>query len=178
MDRGADVEFGAVICCFDPVDIGDAHDLLALAQAHRNAGQVLGVQCLLHETRQLPHLTIAHDVLRTLQSFYKCGVGKGLHEIVERVDAERLERELFVRGDKDDRWHALGADCANHAEAVDLRHLHVKQDEIGIERLDGFDRGLAVAAVAHTLELRIAPDQLAQSRARERLVVNDEDVES
>src|SRR5258705_12557629 len=117
---------------------------------------------------------IVNQPLGAPQRGRQLGVAERLQQIVERVHAKRLEREFFVRGDKDDRRHPLGADRADHTEPVDLRHLHVEQDEVGLERFDRLDRRLAVGAVTNGFELRILADQLAQPCAGQGLVVDDE----
>ena len=62
-----------------------------------------------------------------------------------------------------------------HLEAVELRHLDVEEHQVGRElghRLDGVE---AVAAFGHNRDARMRAEKLAHDRARQRLVVDDDD---
>jgi hypothetical protein len=62
-----------------------------------------------------------------------------------------------------------------HLEAVELRHLDVQEEEVGLQlgrRLHGLE---AVAALAHDLGLGDAIEVFAQEDAGRFLVVHDED---
>ena len=97
-----------------------------------------------------------------------------LQQVVERLDLEGAQRVLIVGGHEHDRRHALGADRLNHLEAVELRHVHVEEHEIGRLGEDGLDGFDAVPGFADHLDVRFRTEQRFHPLARERLVVDDE----
>ena len=66
------------------------------------------------------------------------------------------------------------ADAFEDVEPVEVRHLDVQEDEVGLELLDRENGLAAVAAFAHDLDLRLLGQEAAQPLAREGLVVHDE----
>ncbi|HVE80023.1 MAG TPA: hypothetical protein VNA89_14250 [Gemmatimonadaceae bacterium] len=99
---------------------------------------------------------------------------EGLQEIVERVDGEGVERVTVVRGHEHHRRHSLGADGAHDGEAIELRHLHVEEDEVRGEAGDLCHRVGAVGTLADDLDVRLVREQRAEPAAGESFVVHDE----
>jgi len=92
------------------------------------------------------------------------------------MDLERLQRVLVVGGHEDHHRHLLGADLADHAEAVDGGHLHVEKHELGRQLLDGVDGLHAVGALPHDLDvgfLREQPQDPLARHQRERQRAGD-----
>ena len=77
-----------------------------------------------------------------------------------------------VRGDEHDG--GLLVEELEHLEAVQLRHLHVEEEDVGRELRDRLHRLEAVRALADDHDLGIALQLLPQRAARELLVVDDE----
>jgi hypothetical protein len=66
----------------------------------------------------------------------------------------------------------------DHVEPVHGRHLHVEEHEVRRVALDDRDRIDAVLALAQQVHALFAIEQLAQARARLRLVVDDQDTDA
>ena len=82
------------------------------------------------------------------------------------------QREFIVRGDKhDDRPRTNGF---RHAEAVQLRHLHVQKNQVGRVVLNHGHRRASVGTVADDFNFRFQLQQLAQAVARKRFVIHDQ----
>ena len=74
-----------------------------------------------------------------------------------------------------DRARCLAHDVPERVEAVQLRHVHVERDDVGIENLNLLQRVVPVARGAGNLELPRVGDDLGDDRAHERTVIDDED---
>src|SRR5262249_55309005 len=98
-----------------------------------------------------------------------------LHQVVERRDVERVDGEAIERGDEDRRGHRLGADGAHDVDPGAAGHLHVEEDEIGRERADRVDGGVAAVGGADDLDAALVCEQVGDALPRERLIVDDED---
>ena len=66
-----------------------------------------------------------------------------LQQIVERLQAERFDRVLIVGGGhhKVGQRHALRAQLFDDAHAVEARHLHIQENQVGLQvgdQLHGF----------------------------------------
>jgi len=104
------------------------------------------------------------------------GLAKGLHEVAEdaRLDSPRDELLLAVGRHHHDRHRPLLEDPPGGVDAVELRHLHVEQREIGGLGERQLDRLLAVSRLRNDLEA--APfEQLAQVEPDDGLVFRDQD---
>jgi len=73
-----------------------------------------------------------------------------LEDEIDRAELERLERR-FVAGARrpgtqhHDRSRRLAHDIAERAQPIELRHVHVERNDVGIERVDLFERVVAIA---------------------------------
>src|ERR1051325_739649 len=95
-----------------------------------------------------------------------------LEQVVERLHFERAQRVLVMRRDEDDGRRAI--EQREHFEAVELRHLDVDEEDIGIVLRHGANGFESVRAFGDDLEFFVGSEVLAQHVARERLVVDDD----
>jgi hypothetical protein len=90
------------------------------------------------------------------------------------VHLERLQRVLVVGGHEDDDGRPAGTERLEDREPVQLRDLHVEEDEVGAELADRIHRLAAVAALADDLDVGLGLEEAAETIAGERLVVDDQ----
>ncbi len=76
-----------------------------------------------------------------------------LQQVVDRVHVERPQRVLVVGRDEHDRH--VAADQFEHLEAVELRHLDVEKQQVGMQLGDGLDCLEPVGALGHDLDVGI-----------------------
>nr|GEU28026.1 hypothetical protein [Tanacetum cinerariifolium] len=95
-----------------------------------------------------------------------------LLQVVERIDFEGLQRVLVEGGRENHlrRVHQGG----QHVEAAPARHLHVEEDQVGLERDDLLHAFGRVHRLAHDVHLRVRRQQAAQFGARQALVVDQQ----
>src|SRR5579872_5847340 len=82
--------------------------------------------------------------------------------------------KLIIGGHENHHGHRLRSDGVQHAEAVQLRHLHVQKDKFGRRLFDSSNRPGAISALADDLYCGLVAKQLAQPVARQRLVVDNQ----
>jgi hypothetical protein len=80
---------------------------------------------------------------------------------------------VFVEGGGEDDGGGL-FDELEHFEAVDLGHLDVEEDEVGVQLLDGFDAFEAVAAFLDDLDPGIVLEVFADDQTGEGFVVDED----
>src|SRR5262245_1737613 len=97
-----------------------------------------------------------------------------LEQVIQGMHLERLEGIAIVGGDEDHDWHGRVRQAGENAEAVQERHLHVEEHEVGLESPQFGERLLAVAALAEDIDVRVALQQVADTLPRQRLVVHDQ----
>ena len=88
------------------------------------------------------------------------------------MDFEGAECVLIVCGDEDDG--VIGADEFEDFETIELRHLDVEENEVGVEFIDGFHGLEAVGAFGDDFEVGVGGDEFAKDGAGEFLVVDDD----
>ena len=99
-----------------------------------------------------------------------------LQQVVDGVHLEGAQRVLIVGGDED---HGdVAADQLEHLEAVELRHLHVEQQQIGLQLGHRLDRLEAVGALGDDLDAGIAARYSRSTAARQLFVVDNRDPQS
>ena len=101
---------------------------------------------------------------------------EGLPHVVEGAELERFARQsgVLVGGDHDDREGVVElADPPEHLDAVDARHAHVEQDQVGAVASDRGQRVLAARGLVHGVALR--GEVLAQHLAHRGLVIHNQD---
>ena len=67
---------------------------------------------------------------RAAHGFLQPVVRERLHQVVDRVGLEGLQRVLVEGGHEDDGAGVRRADMLEHAEAVQARHLDVEEHEL------------------------------------------------
>ena len=102
-------------------------------------------------------------------------VRERLEQVVDRVHLERPQRELVVRRDEDHRH--VAAHQLEHLEAVELRHLHVEQQDVGARVAQRLDRLESVRALRQHDDVAHRLERLPQRQPRRLLVVDDHDVQ-
>ena len=97
-----------------------------------------------------------------------------LEQVVDRVDLERLDGMLIIRGDEDDvRRRARVEHPARDLEAGQPRHLHVEEHEVGLQAVDGRQRFHAVARLSDDLDPAQLSEQKSQLIPGQLLVVDE-----
>ncbi len=66
-------------------------------------------------------------------------------------------------------------DPSRRLDPVEVRHADVHQDDVGLERLDGFDRGESVGGFADDFEVGLGVEDDPEAGPHEFLVVGDQD---
>src|SRR5687768_13361159 len=165
-----------VVLRLDVVDLLDRDDVHVRAVTdedsakRRPAGLRLRNQSL--NRRMLPR---AYPGARAIERFREALAAERLQEIVDRVHVESANGEAVEGRDENDG--NVPADQFEDVEAVQLRHLHVEQQQIGLtlhHRLHGLE---AVGAFRDDLDVGVRRQQLAKNGARELFVVNDDDAD-
>ncbi len=110
---------------------------------------------------------------------FDAGAVKRLQKIVHSVDLKGADGVSVVGGGEDDlgKRRSIVDKPFEHPEAVQARHLHIKEDDVGsmgLNQVDGFN---AVRPKTHDLDVCGSLDQVLELLAGERLVVDDEDAE-
>jgi hypothetical protein len=96
-----------------------------------------------------------------------------LHEVVDGALLERGHRVLFVGRDEDDLRVRAHQSCRLHA--VHAGHVHVQEDDVGLQLRHQVDGLAPVARLAGDLELRPQLRQVVRKvRAQQGLVVDDQ----
>jgi hypothetical protein len=98
-------------------------------------------------------------------------------QVVHRADLERVQRVVLVGRDEHHRRNAIHLERGDDAEAVQLRHLDVDEDEVRLESRDEIERVESVAALTHELQPGRLSHQRADSLAGEGLVVHRDDTD-
>jgi hypothetical protein len=104
------------------------------------------------------------------------GLAERLHEVAEHPGLDRAGDELLLAVGRHhhDRDGTLVEDPPGRVDAVELRHLHVEQREVGPLAACERHRLLAVARLGDDLEAA-SLEQLAQVEPDDRLVLGDQD---
>ena len=97
------------------------------------------------------HSAVAKPLPRSRETL----VVEWLEQVVHRRHVEGSQRVLVVGGHEDGGRHLVGADRLHHAETVQLRHLHVEEDGVGLPFIDQSRRR---AAVGRLLQRNIGRD--------------------
>ena len=99
---------------------------------------------------------------------------EGLQQVVDGVDVERPNRVLVVRGHEHDDRELFALERIEHAEAVELRHLHVEKHEVGPLSPNDIDGLGSVARLTHEREALRRVDERAEPAPDEWLVIGDD----
>ena len=97
-----------------------------------------------------------------------------LEHVVHRLDLERANRVLVVRGDENDQWLMGRRRLAQRLEAAQPRHLNVEKHQVGFVLGDRRHRRAAAGRLTDNLDVGVRGEQRTHPAARKRLVVDDE----
>ncbi len=166
-----------VVAGLNPVDlVGIEEEDLSV---HLDADPVLRaieLSDVLQERAQLRRYArwrrLLQPFLGAVQRLVEPHVIDGLEQIIERAELERGNRVIVEGGDEDDGWHLIGADFRDHVEAVQLRHLHIQENQIGLVLAYRRDRLQSVLAFAHHFDVRNVGEKREQSLACERFIID------
>src|SRR3546814_554078 len=78
-----------------------------------------------------------------------------LHQIIDRMGIERLQRIIAIGGDEDEQRRFYFHQALDNGKSVETRHLYVEEHEIGLMRLDPPDRFPAVDAGRDDFDVRM-----------------------
>jgi hypothetical protein len=87
---------------------------------------------------------------------------------------ERAQCVTIVRGHEHDRRQVARLQCLDHVEAVQLGHLNVEKNEVGLRCGDRLDCARAVGALADDRDVGLPGEQPANPSACNRFVVDQE----
>ena len=109
---------------------------------------------------------------RSSASARRCGAER-LQQVVDGVHLERADGVAVVGGDENDG--DVITDEFQHVEAVELGHLDVEHQQVGLQLGRGFHRLESVRALGDDLDVGMVGEPLAKNAARERFVIDDDD---
>ncbi len=98
-----------------------------------------------------------------------------LEQVVHCMHLKGFHRVLVVSRHEDHRRVLLHQ--FQDLEPVQLRHLHVEEEEIRLELRDGLDGFETVGAFGNDFDIRVRREVLSHDAAREILVINDNGAE-
>ena len=87
---------------------------------------------------------------------------------------EGAQGELIVGRHENDGGHGPSVELFQHIEAVQLRHLHVQENQVGFVSADGGERVAPVGALAKDFDVRLLVQQLSDPFPRQRFVVHNQ----
>ena len=96
-------------------------------------------------------------------------------QVVEGLGFKGPQRVVIVRGQEDDVKTAGRRHRVEYREAVHVGHLHVEEDQVGIEAADGGERFGAGAGLGDALDFGLLFEEPADFAARGRLIIYDQD---
>ena len=137
----------------EPAPVGEPGEAVLLRQAREPFVGLAQFQRDRHELA--PHVVQpAHRADLGLEHHRAHGLGEVV--VAARLDAAREVRVVLHRGEEDDRDPVLAAqlaDAPHDLEAVQARHLHVDQHQVGLLALEELE-GLQAVLGLHRLEPR------------------------
>ena len=105
------------------------------------------------------------------QSGFEAIAAKRLQQVIDGVDFKGPDCVIIVGGDEDDG--GAGADQLEDFEAIELGHLDIEENEVGLQFGDGFYGFEAVGAFGGDFDFGMGSEKFAQDLAGELLVVDD-----
>ena len=151
MNVVADVELRVVAVRFEPIDIGRVEHDDAIVGTNDEAGRRGGV--------------VANGRASSIERLAESLVRERLDDVVDRVDAKRVDRIAVERGDEHDRrqWiETCRSRGVERGEAVHARHLDVDQDDLGPRRQHDSTHGIAIVDVADNHAVSASLDEPAE----------------
>ena len=169
----AEVQPHVVAGRLDPVDLVGPQEEHAAARLHDQALDAAAARGLMSWTSasrrrpRSPARRRSSAARAWLQRLLKPILAERLQQVVERVHLERLQRVLVVGGDEDHRRHPVGADAADHLEAVAAR-ASARRGTRGRARAAGSPTPPARRRRTRRRPRRPLPAAAATARARAR----------
>ena len=106
------------------------------------------------------------------EGFVEALFGEGLQKIIDGVGLEGADGVFVKGGGEDDGGRVF--DEFEHFEAVDLRHLDIEEDEVGMVLLNRFQALKSVIAFLNYGDIRVRLEVFANDHAREGLIVDED----
>lgn len=176
---GADVEADVVIGGFDPIDFVHAEEEDASFGFDDEAvgGPVFGAEVGEQVGEVLVEgfgLAGADAIEGALEGGLEALAVEGFEEVIDGVDFEGFEGEAVVGGDEDDDGEGVEVEGLEDGEAIELGHLDIEEDEVGLVLFDEGDGFATVAGFADDLEVRGGFEEGAEALAGERFVIDED----
>jgi hypothetical protein len=130
-----------------------------------------------HAAAELGELRAGHSLLGALHRLQEALRRERLEQVVESLLLEGSHGVLVVGGDEDDRRQPARRQPPQGLEAVDLGHLDVEHQDVGLEPPHRLDHLGAVGALRHHFNLRVRGESVAQRATGEGLVVGKHQAE-
>ena len=159
----------------DPLDVDDSNEERAVVAPDEDA--VAEMRGPLGEKRGERSAVIPLPRERATDAVQRVGEAAIIHrfqQVVERMPIKRADGIRIKRSDEDSQRHPIDTDRLHDLQAAHLRHLNIKEDDVGAFAFDALHRFDAVRAFANHLEIRSVREQLPHSFAGERLIVDDD----
>ena len=122
---------------------------------------------------QVRHARARDAAPRSIDRHFETRGINRLQQIVDGVDFEGLNRVLIVRRHENNvRRRTRVHHVARHFEACQPGHLDIKEDDVGLQSIDGRECLDSVAGLADHLDAANAPEQKAELVARQLFVVD------
>src|SRR5215469_760563 len=164
-----------VVLGFGIIQFADGNDLHARAIPHNDAfGVMSGLARRRGKIGGRGKGLLSQALLGPIERGLKPLRRERLQQIIHGVDFEGPQRMLVVSGYK---YHGHGVGVAEqfqHFKAVELRHLHVEEEQVGLQLRHHLHSVKAVATFADDLHLGMRLQHLAQNLPRQVLVLDNE----
>ena len=174
----SDVQLRVVVGTLDPIQVACRNDDDLPDLAHDQASNTL--RAVWRDAIEERHDLRA--VIRVASTPRMCadaldGLGKALardwlEQVVHRVHLERADRVLVVRRGEDDGRKRIDLERLDELEPCHAGHLHVDEQGVWYGRFDACERRRTIAERTRDFDTGMHLEQLDQSLARERLVVD------
>jgi hypothetical protein len=96
-----------------------------------------------------------------------------LQEVIEGVRLEGANRILIVGRGKNYKGEITGIDFAEHLETVEIWHLNVEQEQVGVKAIDSGNSLAPVLAFGNDDYIWLGLEQYAHLVASESFVIGD-----
>ena len=139
----------------------DGAEVVAVRQQHRET------------TRKLKRFVRTEPIACPRESVSKACFVYWLHEVIERVGLESPNSKSVIGSYEDHRRQAFGWNAPKNCKAINFGHLNIEKDQVGRQQSNQPDGFLAIASFAANFKVVMCSEQVANTTASDRLVVND-----
>src|SRR5262249_30466681 len=98
---------------------------------------------------------------------------RGFKQIINRVHFEGVDCVLVERCHEDNQWQSIKFEHLQYCKTVQVWHLHIQQDEIGLFSLDLLDCCQAAVCLADDLDIIERREHSPQPLSRQFFIVNN-----